>query len=63
MCIIFVFITAFVLFDKFRNMLLHPLEIAILLNSFNNIYNTPIAVFDKIIILSNIIPYSLDGDL
>ena len=63
MYIIFVFVTAFVLFDKFRDVLFHPPEMAILLNSFNNIYNTPMAVLDKIIIFSNIIPYPLGGDL
>ena len=63
MCTIFIFIIVFILFDKFRNILPHLLEIIILLNSFNNIYNTFMAVFDKIIIFLNIISYSFDGDL
>ena len=63
MYIIFVFVTAFALFNKFRNILFYFFEMAVSLNSFNNIYNTPMTVLNKIIILSNIIPYSFDGDL
>ena len=63
MCAIFVFIITFVLFDKFRNILFHPLEMTILLNNFNNIYNIFITVLDKIIIFLNIILYPFDGDL
>ena len=63
MYIIFVFVAAFALFNKFYNILLHPLEMAISLNNLNNIRNISIIVFDKIIVLSNIIPYSFDGDL
>ena len=63
MCVIFVFVIVFVLFDKFCNILFYFLEMTISLNSFNNIYNTPMAVLDKIIILLNIIPYLFGGDL
>ena len=63
MCIIFVFIITLALFDKLRNILFYFLEMTISLNSFNNIYNIPIAVLNKIIVLLNIILYPLDGDL
>ena len=63
MCAIFILVIAFVLFNEFRNILFYPLEITISLNSFNNIYNTPMTVFDKIIIFSNIILYFFNGDL
>ena len=63
MCIIFIFIIIFILFDKFYNILFYSLEMVILLNSFNNIYNISMAVLDKIIILLNIILYFFGGDL
>ena len=51
------FLTIFILFNEFCNILFHFFEITVLLNNFNCICNFFMIVFHRNVILTNAIPY------
>ena len=52
-----IFLTIIALFDKFYNIFFHFLEMAVLLNDFDNIHYSFMPIFDGVMMLLNAILY------